>query len=322
MKIIFIGTPDFAVNSLERLIKDGNDVCLVITQPDRRANRNRMIAPPVKVLASEHGIEIAQPQNINKDETLKEKMRSMEADIIIVAAYGQILKKDILNMPRMGCFNVHASLLPRFRGASPIQQAIIAGDKKTGVSIMKMEEGLDAGAVWKRLTTETGSKKYTELSKELSELGAVLLSEFISAMEDGNIKFYPQDDSKASYAPMITKKDGVLDFHEDPCRVERMMRAFDPWPGLSCRLGGYDVKLWKVNAVNAKHMCSESENVSTKDACSNVDATGTKPNGMILDTSNGVIDVSCGGGILRIEELQIPGKKRMSAQDFLRGHKL
>lgn len=317
MKLIFMGTPDFAVPVLEKLVEEGHDIGYVVTQPDRAGNRGKVTFSPVKKAAVDCSIPVLQPENINRASEEKEKMKEFDADAIIVVAYGQILKRDILDMPKVGCFNVHGSLLPKLRGAAPIQQAILQGDKRTGVTIMKMEEGLDSGDMISKAETEIGDKNFKDIHDELSLMGAELMAETLTLIENGQAKYEKQDESIATYAPRIEKKDGAVDFTKSAFHIQQKIRAFDPWPGAFCRYNGANMKLWKAVALR--------DNVGD-----NQDA-GVKPEkrtlkeavpGAVLSADSTGIIVKCGEGYLNIEELQLPGKKRVRVADFIRGHKI
>ena len=301
MKIVFMGTPDFAVPVLKRLIEDGHDVGYVVTQPDRAGNRGRMIYSPVKQAALEAGIEVIQPDRISKDEDALNRIRNFGPDAVVVVAYGQILKRNVLDIPVYGCFNVHASLLPRLRGASPIQHAILEGDERAGVTIMKVDEGLDTGDMLISDSVEIGRMNFEELHDALSVIGADLMSKALVLIENGKAVYTKQDDSKSTYAGMIAKQDGRIDFREPAEVTERKIRAFDPWPGAFCELDGKTMKIWKADVGG-----TESKGV---------------PGEVICADENGIA-VKCGEGTLIIRELQMPGKKRISAKDFLLGHKL
>ena len=302
MRTVFMGTPDFAVPVLDAMIKAGHEVGYVITQPDKARNRGKQVQfTPVKKLAAANGIPVLQPQKIrNSPETL-EILKEYAPDIIVVVAYGQILQKEILELPKYGCVNVHASLLPKLRGASPIQHAILVGEEKSGVTIMQMGEGLDTGDMLTRVSTPVGHKNGEELHDELSQLGARLLVDTLVLIEEGIVTPEPQDDSLSTYAGMITKADGKIDFEKSPVQIERQIRAFDPWPGAYCSLGERTMKIWKAEVTG-----------KAADA-----AKGT-----VIDVSGDGIDVCCGGGVLRITELQMPGKKRVTVDAFLRGNKI
>lgn len=302
MKTVFMGTPDFAAEVLRRLYDSENSVELVITQPDRAKNRGKKIQPtPVKALAEEHQTLVYQPEKIRKDEQVIEKLKDVSPDVIVVAAYGQILPEEILGLPKYGCINVHASLLPRLRGASPIQHAIINGDEKTGVTIMQMAKGLDTGDMLTKAEIEIGSMNGQQLHDALAKIGGDLLIETLRLINDGKVVPEPQDEALATYAGMISKKDGKIDFNKSPDEIERLIRGFDPWPGAFCSLDGETVKIWRANAIE-----ETSEN---------------KPGTVVFADETG-IGICCGGKILKVTEIQAPGKKRMKVSDYLRGHKI
>lgn len=301
MKIVFMGTPEFAVPVLEALVDAGHEIGLVITQPDRARNRNQVTFSPVKNSALSHGIKVYQPEKLSQDESTKDAVRAFAPDVIVVVAYGQLLKKDVLDMAKYGCFNVHGSLLPRFRGASPMQHAILEGDEKTGVTIMKMGEGLDDGDMVAKSETIIGTKNFEEIHDELAEMGARLLVDTLPLIESGKAEYVKQDPSKSTYAHMLKKSDGKVDFASDPLSIERKIRAFDPWPGAFCQYEGKPVKLWKAQCPDKK---------------------SDLPAGQVIKADDEGIDVACGGKVLRIKELQLAGKKRVKVEDFLRGHKV
>ena len=296
-----MGTPDFAVPALEKLIASGHEVGLVVTQPDRKRSRGKVSFSPVKETAVRHGIPVLQPVRLSRSEEDKNAIADYAPDVIVVAAYGQILKKDVLDIPALGCFNIHGSLLPKLRGASPIQHAILEGYEKTGVTIMKMGEGLDDGDMVLKAETPIEKKNYSQLADELSRLGADLLLEALPLIEDGTVEFQAQNDEDSTYAPLLSKSDGKIDFSRKPEEIERQVRAFDPWPGAFFEYNGGRMKIWKA----------ECPGEATDAADGTVVAAG--PQG---------IDVACGGALLRVTELQLPGKKRVSAKDYLLGHKL
>lgn len=301
MKLIFMGTPDFAVPVLQALHEAGHEIGYAITQPDRKRNRGKVTFSAVKEAALKLDIPVLQPERLSKADDVKEKMRQYAPDAIIVVAYGQILKQEVLDMPRLGCYNVHGSLLPELRGASPVQHAILQGHEKTGVTIMKMGPGLDDGDMVSKAETPVDHKNFEELFDELSLMGARLLVETLPSIEEGTAVFTPQDASKATSCGVISKQDGLADFGRQPVEIERKIRAFDPWPGVFCHLGESRLKLWKAELPGG----------STR-----------KADGTVLKACDEGIDVACGGGVLRIVELQMPGKKRMKVSDFLRGHKI
>lgn len=302
MRIVFMGTPDFAVPVLEEIIKAGHQVGYVITQPDKARNRGKKVQfTPVKEAALRHDIPVLQPEKIKNSPQTMDVLREYEPDIIVVVAYGQIIQKELLSLPRFGCVNVHASLLPRLRGASPIQHAILCGEEETGVTIMQMGEGLDTGDMLSRIKTPVGSKNGEQLHDELSVLGAKLLAETLPKIEAGKIQPEKQDDSLSTYAGLITKQDGKVDFTQSPEVIERKIRAFDPWPGAFCTFRGDSMKIWKAVV---QEMATEKES------------------GTIIAVSDDGLDVACGGGVLRITEIQMPGKKRVSINAFLRGNQI
>jgi len=299
-----MGTPDFAVNALKALAENGDtEVVLAVTQPDKPVGRHGTLTPPdVKVCAEELGIPVFQPEKVRTPESV-EFLKKYEPDLIVVAAFGQILPKEILDMPRLGCINIHASLLPKYRGAAPIQWAILNGDEEAGVTIMKMDVGLDTGDMISVRSIPIG-REYTggSLFDALSKLGAELLMDTIPSLVDGTAVFTPQDETKATKVGLIKKSMGEIDFNEDAADIDRKVRAFDPWPAAYTYLEGKILKIWKCEPVN----------VSEKDA---------KP-GEIISAAD-MLTVSCGDGTaLVITELQLEGKKRMSTPDFLRGVKI
>lgn len=296
-----MGTPDFAAHSLKALIEAGYDIPLVITQPDRRGNRNKMILSPVKQLALENGLEVAQPVRIRSDEDLLERLRSIDPDLIVVAAFGQILPQEVLDIPKICCVNVHGSLLPDLRGASPMQAAILRGLDESGVTIMKMEAGLDTGDMISKVACDIRGRDITEVAEILAAAGAQLLVETIPHIADGTAVYEKQDDSKSTYAKMISKKDGMTDFTESAEEIERKIRAYAEWPACYSYLDGLQVKFYKAEALS--------------------DEPDGEP-GTVSETGKDFYTINCGTGRLRVYEQQLQGKKRMSAGDFMRGHKL
>src|SRR5215216_2192654 len=233
MKLIFMGTPEFAVPSLAQLIRDGHEIAAVFTQPDKPAGRGKILQmPPVKTFALEHGIPVHQPAKIKTNEEVRAAFDRIAPDATIVAAYGKILPEWMLAVPRFGSINVHASLLPKYRGAAPINWAIANGERETGVTIMQMDAGLDTGDMFATRTVEIGSRETAvELSARLSELGAALLSETLPLIERGEIRPTPQSDEEATYAPMLKREDGLIDWRMKAREIQNRVRAFQPWPG-------------------------------------------------------------------------------------------
>ena len=302
MKIAFMGTPEFAVTVLEGLLNTKHEVGLVATQPDKAKNRGKKIQyTPVKEKALEHNIKVLQPEKVRGNEDFLEELKDYRPDIIVVVAYGQILPKEVLELPKYGCVNVHASLLPRLRGAAPIQRAIIEGDEETGVTIMQMSEGLDTGDMLAKESIKIGTMNYSMLHDALAEIGARLMVHTLDLIEEGKISPEPQDDSKSSYAKMVFKQEGKIDFTRQPEAVERLIRGFDPWPGAFCEYEDMVMKLWKAQPL-----------------CEN---TGKEP-GTIIEVSARGIKIACGDGALLVSEIQIPGKKRVAVSEYLKGNQI
>ncbi len=302
MKIVFMGTPDFSVNALENIVKAGHDVVGVITQPDKPKGRGgKMQYTPVKEKALELGLDVYQPQRVKETEFI-EKLKEMNPDAIVVIAFGQILPKAILDMPKYGCINVHASLLPKYRGAAPIQWAVIDGEKETGVTTMYMNEGLDTGDIIDKVVVpidkkETGGSLFDKLAIE----GGKLILKTLIELENGTAVRTPQDDSKSNYAGMINKQLGKIDFNKSANEIERLIRGLNPWPSAYTKMDGKTLKIWDADV-------DDSENDS---------APGT-----ITEVGKDFIRVATGKGSLKILELQLEGKKRMKTRDFLNGAKI
>ena len=302
LRIIFMGTPEFAVPPLRAMAEGGYDVILAVTQPDKARDRGKKVQfTPVKAAALEYGIEVAQPERVKNNDEFLDRIKQLAPDLIIVAAYGKILPKVLLEIPRLRCINIHASLLPRFRGAAPIQRSIIEGDRETGVTLMDMEEGLDTGDMIAKSATEIGRKDADQLHDELSQMGADLLMEYLPKIASGDIAPEKQDDSLSCYAPMLTKEEGRVDFSQSADRIERLVRGMGSWPGVTADFEGRSMK------IKAAEIIPE-----TSDA---------EP-GTILSADREGLRVACGEGILLITKLQMPGKRAMSAEDYLRGNKI
>lgn len=302
MKTVFMGTPDFAATVLKYLYDSDNEVCIVFTQPDRAKDRGKKVQyTPVKELALAHGTPVLQPQKLKGDEAAMEELRKASPDIIVVAAYGQILSEEVLSLPKYGCINVHASLLPKLRGASPIQMAIVTGEKETGVTVMQMEKGLDTGNMLSSESIEIGNMTAGMLHDSLAVIGGRLLIKTMKEISEEKVKPVKQDDGKATYAGLISKKDGKIDFSKSPEEIERLIRGFDPWPGAFCYLEEEQIKFWKAVPTDEK--------TEAKDGC-------------VISSDEGGLKIACGGRILTVTEIQAPGKKRMNAEDYLRGHKI
>jgi methionyl-tRNA formyltransferase len=298
VKIVFMGTPDFAAETLRALLVAGHEITAVVTQPDRPKGRSKTPQfSPVKELAVAEGLYVLQPVRIKKPEEVA-RLREPEADVIVVAAYGQILSKEILEIPRLGCLNVHASLLPRYRGASPIQHVILAGESVTGITIQQMDEGLDTGDILlqKELKVDH-SDTYGCLSEKLAVRGGETIVEALSLAEKELLRPVKQDDQEASYAPLIRKEMGRVDFTAEAASIARLVRGLNPWPGTYCMWKDKQLKIWEAH-----------------------DESGTsgKP-GEILEIRSDCLVVATGKGSLAIYEMQLEGKRRMKAKDFLIG---
>lgn len=331
MKIVFMGTPDFSVGALEALLKAGHEVTAVVTQPDKQKGRERKFQySPVKECALRHGLTVFQPAKIKSPEAVEE-LRRYEADIFVVAAFGQILSEEILNMPKFGCINIHASLLPKYRGASPIQWAILDGDEMTGVTIMQMDKGVDTGDILAVKTvliedSDTGES----LFGKLSAAGAELLVETLPKIEAGEIIPVSQDEKEATHVGMLTKEMGRIDWKRDAVSLERLVRAMNSWPSAYCSFRGKNMKVWKAG-VEEEPKKEEKSPVETalhtvgrsllerivKEVSAN--EKQTRPGEVVCVTKNN-IHVQTGNGILILEEVQLEGKKRMCVHDFLLGY--
>ena len=300
MRLIYMGTPDFAVPPMEMLAQAGHEIIYAVTQPDAIRDRGKKVKfSPVKEKAIELGIPVLQPSKIRKNEEFAQLLREAAPDAAIVSAYGKILPAGILNIPKYGCLNIHGSLLPRFRGAAPIQAAIIAGDEETGVTIMRMDEGLDTGDMVAKAATPIDCKTCEELHDELAAMGAKLITETLEDIEGALRRAEKQDDALSTYAPMLSKADGHIDFSLSPEEIERRIRAFDPWPGSYAEMNGKTYKLWKAVALDQE-----------------TDAAA----GTVVAAGKDGLDISAGGRILRVTQIQAPGKKRMETGDYLRGN--
>ncbi len=302
MKVVYMGTPDFAVGALESIIKAGHEVVLVVTQPDKPKGRGKeMQMTPVKQCALAHDIPVFQPVKIKEKDAVN-YLKTFEADIFVVAAFGQILSSEILHMPKYGCVNIHASLLPMYRGAAPIQAVIINKEKETGVTIMQMDEGLDTGdMLMKEVIPIEADETGESLHDKLSELGANMIVKALAAIEDGSITATPQGDGKTCYASMLKKEMGCIDWNKSADDIEHLVRGLYPWPGTYTFLNGKMMKLCKV-------------------ALSEVPVDGNP--GEICLVTKDCLAVNTGEGTLEIRELQPEGKKRMTVHDFLLGNRL
>ena len=301
MKIVFMGTPDFAVGALENIIKAGHEVTCVVTQPDKPKGRSDKLVPcPVKECALAHGLNVFQPEKIRKPEAVAE-LKKYPADIYVVAAFGQILTKEILEYPKYGCVNIHASILPKYRGAAPIQRAIIDGEKETGVTIMQMDEGIDTGDILMcRRTVIDDEETGGELFDRLAAIGAELIVEALPLIESGAIESVPQNEAESTHVPMLKKSDGRIDWSKSAVVIKNLVRGCAPWPGTFTFLEGKNLKIWRVDVADA------------------ADDKGSTAGEITVEDSR--MFVKCGEGTLEIKELQLEGKKRMDAGSFLRGY--
>jgi len=301
LRIIFAGTPDFAARHLDALLAANYNVVGVFTQPDRPAGRGKKLMPsPVKVVAQEHGLPVFQPASLRPVEN-QQLIADLNADIMVVVAYGLILPKAVLEMPRLGCINVHGSLLPRWRGAAPIQRSLWAGDDETGVTIMQMDVGLDTGDMLYKLACPiTPDDTSASLYDKLAELGPQGLIETLQLLASGKARPEVQDESRVTYAEKLSKEEALLDWSLSAAQLERCIRAFNPWPMSYFMMDGQPVKVWKASVLNT--------------------ATNAAP-GTILEADKQGIQVATAQGVLNIEELQPAGKKAMKAQDLLNSRK-
>jgi len=297
LRLIFAGTPDFAAEALHALIRSPHEIVAVYTQPDRPAGRGRKLTPsPVKQLALQHQLTVLQPVSLKTAEAAAQ-LRALDADVMVVAAYGLLLPPEVLGIPHYGCLNIHASLLPRWRGAAPIQRAILAGDSETGITIMQMDKGLDTGAMLLKLTCPiTGKDTAASLHDRLATLGAEAI---ITALDQlPSLTATPQDDREATYAAKLTKQEAVIDWHRPAEELDRQIRAFNPWPVAQTRVNGQTLRIWSAQSLTDK---------------ANV------PPGTVIGCDKQGIDIACGEGVLRLTWLQPAGSKPMDVAAFLNG---
>lgn len=299
-RIVFFGTPSFALPTLQALLESPDEVVAVITQPDREKGRGRKVVfPPVKELALRRHLTLLQPERV-REESFQENLRGLQPDLLIVVAFGQILPGSILRIPKYGAINVHASLLPKYRGAAPIARAILNGENSTGITTMVMDEGMDTGDILLQVETPIGNEETCEtLHDRLALLGGQLLRETLEKIKAGNIRPIPQDHSKATYAPPFKKEDGHIDWKKGAVEIGRQVRAFNPWPGAFSKLGNQWLKIYK-GEVRERPL------------------TG-KP-GEVVWVGSDFIEVETGEGAFRIKEVQLEGRRRMTIRDFLSGH--
>ena len=304
IRIVYMGTPDFAVEPLEAIIKAGYEVAAVVTQPDKQKGRGKEVKmTPVKVCALRHGIPVFQPVKIKEPEAVAE-LEKYQADLFVVAAFGQLLSEEILNMPEYGCINIHASLLPAYRGAAPIQWAVLNGEKESGVTIMQMDKGLDTGDMLLKRSVELSPKETGDsLHDKLMRLGAELIVEALPKLEKGELVPEKQKDELSSYAKKLTKAMGQIDWSKDAVSLERWIRGLNSWPSAYTFFGGKTLKIWEAQVTE--------ENGAQK----------AEP-GQVISVSREGFTVACGQGELQILSLQLEGKKRVSTREFLLGYQV
>jgi len=297
LRLIFAGTPDFAAEALHALIQSPHEIVAVYTQPDRPAGRGQKLTPsPVKQLALQHQLTVLQPVSLKTAEA-SAQLRALDADVMVVAAYGLILPPEVLEIPRYGCLNIHASLLPRWRGAAPIQRAILAGDSETGITIMQMDKGLDTGAMLLKLTCPiTGKDTTASLHDRLASLGAEAIITALDRLP--TLTATPQDDLEATYAAKLTKQEALIDWHSPAEELDRLIRAFNPWPVAQTSVNGQSLRIWSAQPLAVK---------------ANV------PPGTVIGCDKQGIDIACGEGVLRLTRLQPAGSKSMDVTAFLNG---
>ena len=305
MKIVFMGTPDFSLQPLNSLVEAGHDVSLVLTREDKKRNRGELSPTPVKELAQELNIPVLTPSKM-KDEALIERLKSENADFFVVVAYGKILPKEILDIPRLGCINIHASLLPEYRGAAPIQWSIIDGKKKTGITTMLMDEGLDTGDILKQYELPiTDDETGGTLFDKLAILGGEAIADTIANFD--SITPTPQGEATTEYAKMISKQMGEIDFNKSAKEIERLIRGMNPWPSAYTKYEGKVLKIWEAEVAGN---ISELPNINLSE------------NYGKIYSFNKDIFIICNNSVLKVLSLQLEGKKRMSAKDFLLGREI
>ena len=300
MKIIFMGTPDFAAASLEALIDSRHEIQAVVTQPDKPKGRKGELTPsPVKVVAEGKGIKVYQPLKVRDEEFVK-TLRAYNPDVMVVVAFGQIIPLSILKMPKYGCVNIHGSLLPKYRGAAPIQWAVLDGEKETGITTILMDEGIDTGDILLKKTIKIDTDETSgSLFDKLMALGAETILETLDELEKGSLTPIKQGESPTAYAKMLTKAMGLIDFTKSAKELDCFVRGMDPWPSAYTLLSGETLKLWKVRAVEKSGKA-----------------------GSVIEIGKESFTIACGEGAIEVLEVQLEGKKRMSAGDFLKGSTL
>ena len=314
MRIVFMGTPDFSVPALKALVEAGHQVIAVVTQPDKPKGRGKEVQmTPVKIQAMEYGIPVYQPAKV-REASFVEVLKGLEADVYVVIAFGQILPKAVLELPKYGCINIHASLLPKYRGAAPIQWCVIDGERETGITTMMMDVGLDTGDMLEKAIIPIEEKETGgSLHDKLSMAGGDLILSTLKKLEEGTLVRTPQTDEGTCYAKMLTKSLGDIDWNQDAVSIERLIRGLNPWPSAYTMWNGKTIKIWAADVIagrEAAEFLSES-GVPAE--------TGTAPGTVVCSDKRGLV-VCTGGGLLSIRELQMEGKKRMDTPAFLRGY--
>ena len=314
MRIVFMGTPDFSVPALKALVEAGHQVIAVVTQPDKPKGRGKEVQmTPVKIQAMEYGIPVYQPAKV-REASFVEVLKGLEADVYVVIAFGQILPKAVLELPKYGCINIHASLLPKYRGAAPIQWCVIDGERETGITTMMMDVGLDTGDILEKAVIPIEEKETGgSLHDKLSMAGGDLILSTLKKLEEGTLVRTPQTDEGTCYAKMLTKSLGDIDWNQGAVSIERLIRGLNPWPSAYTMWNGKTIKIWAADVIagrEAAEFLSES-GVPAE--------TGTAPGTVVCSDKRGLV-VCTGGGLLSIRELQMEGKKRMDTPAFLRGY--
>lgn len=332
MRIVFMGTPDFSVPALKALAEAGHEVTAVVTQPDKPKGRGKEVQmTPVKIQAMEYGIPVYQPVKV-RDASFIEVLKGLEADVYVVIAFGQILPKAVLEIPRYGCINIHASLLPKYRGAAPIQWCVIDGEKETGITTMMMDAGLDTGDMLEKAVVPIGEKETGgSLHDKLSKAGGPLILSTLRKLEEGTLVPVPQTEEGTCYARMLTKSLGDIDWSKSAVSIERLIRGLNPWPSAYTCWNGKTIKIWAADVIagqDERTLISEAgecpgsagKSATPAPACAEKSAAPAPACGSIVHADRHSLVVKTGHGLLSVRELQMEGKKRMDIEAFLRGY--